>query len=69
MKPLTDKQKAAHQLISEHMQFLADQEQFVQGVVDRRFQEMTPAFEEMIDCRIKAYLTQLNLTSNPSSSS
>jgi len=34
----------------------------VQGVVDRRFQEMTPAFEEMIDRRIKAYLSQLNMT-------
>lgn len=48
----SDKQQAARRLITEHLQYLADQEQMIERMVDRKFQEMLPEIERTIDRKI-----------------
>jgi len=56
MKELTKKQKAARQLVSDYTRFLIDQEALVSKLVEKKWAEMTPLLEEIIDHRVKACL-------------
>ena len=60
MAEKTDKQRAAHRLIVEHMQLLTEQEQLVQRMVDRKLQEMVPFIEQLIDQKVKEYHHNIN---------
>ena len=56
----TNKQQAARRLITEHMQYLSDHERMIQRMVDRKWQEMKPTIESMIDRKIAEHINHLN---------
>lgn len=56
MEQKNDKQRAARRLITEHMQYLADHEQMIERMVDRKWQEMLPLIESTIDRKIEEYI-------------
>ncbi|MBO6033777.1 MAG: hypothetical protein J6Q22_20385 [Prevotella sp.] len=55
----TDKQRAARQLITEHLQYLSDHEKMIQRMVDRTWQEMLPQIELMIDRKISEHINKV----------
>lgn len=48
----SDKQKAAHRLISEHLHYLSEHEKVIERMVERKWQEMLPRIEQAIDRKI-----------------
>ena len=58
MKEKTEKQRAARQLIIEHLQYLSDHEKMIQRMVDRTWQEMLPQIEQTIDRKISEHINK-----------
>jgi hypothetical protein len=54
---LTEKQKAARRLVSEYLDFLDDQEALVDRIIDRKWRQVMPLLEQMIDRKIEEHLT------------
>ena len=54
---LTEKQKAARTLISEYLDFLDDQEALVDRIIDRKWKQVIPLLEQMIERKIEERLT------------
>jgi hypothetical protein len=58
MEQKNDKQRAARRLITEHMQYLADHEQMIERMVDRKWQDMWPKIERTIDRKITEHINK-----------
>ena len=54
---LSEKQKAAHKLASDYLYFLTRQEEVVGTMLDRKWEEIKPLLEQMIDERIREYFS------------
>jgi len=52
----SDKQQAAHRLISEHLQYLSEHERMIERMVERKWQEMIPRIEQTIDQKISEHI-------------
>ena len=59
MEDKSDKQRAARQLIIEHLQYLSDHEKLIQRMVDRTWQEMLPQIEQTIDRKISEHINKV----------
>ena len=55
---MTEKQRAARRLITEHLQYLSDHEKMIQRMVDRTWQEMLPRIEQAIDQKINEHINK-----------
>ncbi len=53
---LSEKQRAAHQLASDYLSFLAQQEAVVDRLFCRKWKEIEPQIEQLIERKIKEYL-------------
>lgn len=53
---LTEKQKAAHELATDYMSFLSQQEAVMDKLLDRKWKEIEPWLEQMIDKKIAEHL-------------
>lgn len=58
MKGLSEKQKAARKLASDYLGFLVDQEIMVDRLIARKWEEMEPQLEQMIDRKIRERLVE-----------
>ena len=54
--PLSEKQKAAHKLAADYMGLLDQQEAMVERVFDRKWKEIEPWLEQLIDKKIAEHL-------------
>ncbi len=54
---LTDKQKAAHKLASEYLGYLDQQEALVERIIDRKWKQLEPKIELLIERKINEYLS------------
>lgn len=54
---LTEKQKAARRLVSEYLDFLDDQEALVNRIFDRKWKQVMPLLEQMMDRKIEEHLS------------
>lgn len=53
---LTEKQQAAHKLASDYLGFLSQQEAMMSRLFERKWQEIEPQIEQMIDKKIREHL-------------
>lgn len=51
-KQLTERQKAMQQTAFDYLHFLADQEMMIERMVDKKFTEMQPRIEQMIEEKV-----------------
>lgn len=56
MEVMNEKQRVAHRLINEHLQYLSDHEQMIQRMVNRTWQDMLPQIEKTIDRKINEHI-------------
>ena len=54
---LSEKQKAAHKLAADYMSFLIRQEALVDRLVERKWKEIEPQLEQMIERKIQEHLS------------
>lgn len=54
---LTEKQKAAHKLAADYLNFLSHQEALVDRMLDRKWKEIEPWLEQIIDKKIAEHLS------------
>ncbi len=54
----SEKQKAAHQLAAEYLGFLSQQEAEMDRLFERKWKDIEPWLEKMIDRKIKERLAQ-----------
>lgn len=52
----TEKQKVAHELATDYMSFLSQQEAVMNRMLDRKWKEIEPWLEQMIDKKIAQHL-------------
>ena len=52
----TEKQKAAHELAADYMSFLSQQEAVMDRMLDRKWKEIEPRLEQIIDKKITEHL-------------
>ena len=52
----SDKQKAAHKLAAEYLEFLDEQEALVDRLIGRRWKQIEPWLEQIIDKKIQEHL-------------
>ena len=52
----SDKQKAAHKLAADYLDFLDEQEALVNRLIDRRWKQIEPLLEQIIDKKIQEHL-------------
>jgi hypothetical protein len=52
----TEKQKAAHGLAADYMSFLSQQEAVMDRMLDRKWKEIEPRLEQIIDKKIAEHL-------------
>ena len=57
MTEMTDKQKAARKLASDYSRYLSDQENLVERILERKWQELSSYIEELIDKKIQERTT------------
>ena len=57
MKEMTDKQRAARKLASDYSRYLFDQENLVERILERKWQELSSYIEELIDKKIQERTT------------
>ncbi|MBO4820923.1 MAG: hypothetical protein J5548_05605 [Prevotella sp.] len=57
MTEMTDKQKAARKLASDYSRYLFDQENLVERILERKWQELSSYIEELIDKKIQERTT------------
>jgi uncharacterized protein YaaW (UPF0174 family) len=53
---LSEKQKAAHRLAAEYLGFLDEQEALVDRLLERKWKQIEPKLEQMIDKKIQERL-------------
>ena len=54
---LTKKKKAAHKLASEYLGYLDQQEALVERIIDRKWKQLEPKIELLIERKINEYLS------------
>ncbi|MBO7119773.1 MAG: hypothetical protein J6W03_05585 [Bacteroidaceae bacterium] len=54
---LSEKQKAAHQLAAEYLSFLSQQEAVVNRLLDRKWKEIEPRLEQLIEKKIEEHFS------------
>lgn len=52
----TEKQKIAHELATDYMSFLSQQEAVMNRMLDRKWKEIEPWLEQLIDKKIAEHL-------------
>ena len=52
----TEKQKAAHNFAADYMSFLSEQEAVMDRMLDRKWKEIEPWLEQLIDKKIEEHL-------------
>ena len=52
----TEKQKAAHGLAADYMSFLSQQEAVMDRMLDRKWKEIEPRLEQIIDKKVEEHL-------------
>ncbi len=52
----TEKQKVAHELATDYMSFLSQQEAVMNRMLDRKWKEIEPWLEQLIDKKIAEHL-------------
>ena len=52
----SEKQKVAHELAADYMSFLSQQEAVMDKMLDRKWKEIEPRLEQMIDKKITEHL-------------
>ena len=57
MKEMTGKQRAARKLASDYSRYLFDQENLVERILERKWQELSSYIEELIDKKIQERTT------------
>lgn len=57
-KQLTERQKVMRQTAFDYLHFLADQEMMIERMVDKKFTEMQPRIEQMIEEKVARCLEQ-----------
>ena len=57
MTEMTNKQKAARKLASDYSRYLFDQENLVERILERKWQELSSYIEELIDIKIQERTT------------
>lgn len=58
MEKLTEKQKAARQLITDYGRYLFDQEALVQRIVERKWKEESAKLEELIEAKVQEIISR-----------
>ena len=53
---LSEKQKAAHKLAADYLSFLSEQEAVMDRMLDRKWKEIEPWLEQLIDKKIAEHL-------------
>ena len=53
---LSEKQKAAHQLAADYLSFLAQQEAMMSRLFERKWKEIEPQLEQLIEQKIQEHL-------------
>lgn len=54
---LSEKQKAAHRLAAEYLGFLDEQEALVDRLLEKKWKQIEPKLEQMIDKKIQERLS------------
>ena len=54
---LSEKQKTAHRLASDYLNYLTQQEALLGRMFERKWQKMQPQLEEMIERKIQEHLS------------
>ena len=53
---LSEKQKAAHKFAADYLSFLSEQEAVMDRMLDRKWKEIEPWLEQLIDKKIAEHL-------------
>ncbi|MBQ6229326.1 MAG: hypothetical protein IJK08_12330 [Prevotella sp.] len=57
MNEMTDKQRAARKLASDYSRYLFDQENLVERIMERKWQELSSYIEDLIDKKMQERMT------------
>jgi len=61
MKVLTEKQKAARKFASDYLAYLLDQEDLVERMVEKKWKQVAPEIELLVEKKIRERLSLLNI--------